>query len=88
MIEMKWSYKQQRRLLELARSAGSLEELADFAGRPPASVQKMALQLGILLEFNSVTGDRNRGPRRKQNDRRDAAPRCQHEPKGSDAISV
>jgi predicted transcriptional regulator len=51
---MKWSYKEQRRLLEITASSGSLEEIAERVGRKPAAIRKKAPQLGISLKFNSA----------------------------------
>jgi hypothetical protein len=48
----RWSFKEQRRLLEMAASAASLEELVKRTGRSPESVCKIALQLGISFNLS------------------------------------
>jgi hypothetical protein len=51
-----WSFKEQRRLLEIAASAKSLEEIVDRTGRTPKAGRNIALQLGISLKFNTGPG--------------------------------
>ena len=46
----RWSFADQRRLLETAASSKSFEELVKRSGRKPASVRKMAIKLGIGLK--------------------------------------
>ena len=43
------SYAEDRRLLALAASSKSLEEVAHLMGRSPAAIYKMALRLGAPL---------------------------------------
>jgi hypothetical protein len=45
----RWSYAEDRRLLALAASSKSLEEVAHLMRRSPAAVYKMALRLGAPL---------------------------------------
>ncbi len=49
---MKWSYEEQRRLVEIAASSKSLEEIVDRTGRTSKSIRNMALQLGVSLKFD------------------------------------
>ena len=44
-----WSYAEGRRLLELAKSSKSPEEIARLMNRSPAAVYKMAIRLGAPL---------------------------------------
>ena len=44
-----WSYAEDRRLLELATSSKSLEEIAHLMGRSPAAIYKVAIRLGAPL---------------------------------------
>jgi hypothetical protein len=44
-----WSFKEQRRFVEIAASARSFDEMVKRTGRPPRSVRAAALQLGIKL---------------------------------------
>ncbi|MBR0792991.1 hypothetical protein JQ631_28285 [Bradyrhizobium manausense] len=49
MARKPWSFKEDRRLMELARSSISLEEAAKQLGRTPDAVKRMALRLGLSL---------------------------------------
>jgi hypothetical protein len=46
----RWSFKDDRRLMELARSSKSLEQAAKIVGRSPEAIKKAALRLGILFK--------------------------------------
>jgi hypothetical protein len=46
---MAWSYKQQRRLIEIARSTNDLEEAAGLMGLPAASIKKLSHAAGRLF---------------------------------------
>jgi hypothetical protein len=46
----RWSFADQRRLLEIAATSKSFEEMVKRAGRKPHSVRKMAVKLGIGLK--------------------------------------
>ncbi|MDO8400638.1 MAG: hypothetical protein Q7T45_22750 [Bradyrhizobium sp.] len=52
-MKTRWSFKDQRRLIEIAASEKSVEEVAVRIGRTPRSVRRMALQLGISLKFKT-----------------------------------
>jgi hypothetical protein len=45
-----WSFAEQHRLIELARAAKSLDEVAKLSGRKPESIKKVALRLGISFK--------------------------------------
>jgi hypothetical protein len=45
-------YAEDRRLLELAANARSPEEIANLMNRPPETIRKVALRLGIFLRNN------------------------------------
>jgi hypothetical protein len=47
-----WSYKEDRRLLELAKHSRSAEEIANLMNRSPDTVRKMAIRLGVSLNKN------------------------------------
>ena len=47
--QVRWSYAADRRLLELAKSSKSPEEIARLMNRSPAAVYKMAIRLGVPL---------------------------------------
>jgi len=44
-----WSYKEDRRLLELAKHSRQAEEIADLMNRSPDAIRKMAIRLGVSL---------------------------------------
>jgi lambda repressor-like predicted transcriptional regulator len=48
--KQRWSFKDDRRLMELARSSTSLEEVVKQTGRSPESLKKMAKRLGISFK--------------------------------------
>ncbi len=56
MAREAWSFKEDRRLMELAKSSTSLEEAAKQPGARPVQVKRMALRLGLSLK--------SRAPRR------------------------
>jgi hypothetical protein len=46
----RWSFKDQRRLMELARSSQSLEEIVKATGRSPDSIKKIARRIGVSIK--------------------------------------
>ena len=53
MTRKPWSFKEDRRLIELARSSTSLEEAAKQLGRSPLAIKRMALRLGLSLKHKT-----------------------------------
>ena len=49
----RWSFREDRRLMELARSSKSLEEVAKVTGRSPERIRKMAMRLGLSIKSRS-----------------------------------
>jgi ferredoxin-like protein FixX len=47
--QARWSYAEDRRLLEVAKSSKSPEEIVRLMSRSPAAVYKMAIRLGVPL---------------------------------------
>jgi hypothetical protein len=45
----RWSFAEDRRLLELAANARSSEEIANLMSRPPETIRRVAIRLGISL---------------------------------------
>jgi len=45
-----WSFKEQRKLIELAAASVDLETIAARLKREPAAVVKMAKQLGVTVK--------------------------------------
>lgn len=54
MARKPWSFKEDRRLMELAKSSISLEEAARQLGRSPDAVKRMALRLGLSIKPKSA----------------------------------
>jgi IS30 family transposase len=50
MARKPWSFKEDRRLIELAKASVSLEEAAKQLGRSPDAIKRMALRLGLSLK--------------------------------------
>jgi hypothetical protein len=46
----RWSFKDDRRLMELARSSKSLEEVVKETARSSESIKKAAMRLGISFK--------------------------------------
>ena len=53
--KLKWTFKEQRRFVQIAASSKSFDEVVDRTGRSKA-IRKMALRLGISLKFDSCIG--------------------------------
>ena len=56
MVRKPWSFKEDRRLMELAKSTVSLEEAAKLLGRSPDAIKRMALRLGLTLKSRIKKG--------------------------------
>jgi len=54
MARKPWSFKEDRRLMELAKSSTTLEEAAKQLGRSPDAIKRMALRLGLTLKSKST----------------------------------
>lgn len=50
MARKSWSFKEDRRLMELAKSSITLEEAARQLGRSPDAIKRMALRLGLSIK--------------------------------------
>ncbi|MBR0797592.1 hypothetical protein JQ615_19575 [Bradyrhizobium jicamae] len=50
----RWSFKEDRRLMEMARSSKSLEDVAKATGRSPDRIKKMAMRLGLSIKPRST----------------------------------
>jgi hypothetical protein len=50
VVNGRWSYADDRRLIQLAASSKSVDAIADEMNRPPEAVVQMALRLGIFLK--------------------------------------
>jgi hypothetical protein len=51
MVQKKaWSFKEQRRLIELARASKSLDEMAKAIKRKPEAIKRMAIRLGLSFK--------------------------------------
>jgi len=47
-----WSFKEERRLLELGKRSKQAEEIANLMNRSPDAIRKMAIRLGVSLNKN------------------------------------
>jgi hypothetical protein len=52
-IKTRWSFAEDRRLIELAASLKSVEAVAAELKRSPATVAQMAKRLGVSLKYDS-----------------------------------
>ena len=46
----RWSFKDYRRLMELARASTSLEQVVEITGRSPNAIKRAAMRLGISFK--------------------------------------
>ena len=54
MARKPWSFKEDRRLMEMAKSSVTLEQAAKKLGRSPEAIKRMALRLGLTLKSKSA----------------------------------
>ena len=57
MARKPWSFKEDRRLMELAKSSVSLEEAAKQLGRSPEAIKRMATRLGLSIKPRAAKKD-------------------------------
>ena len=50
-----WSFKADRRVIELARSAKTLEQIAKAMDRSPDRIRKVAMRLGVSIKSQTTT---------------------------------
>jgi len=50
----RWSFKDDRRLIELARASKTLEEVAKITGRSPEAIKRAAMRLGISFKSEAA----------------------------------
>jgi hypothetical protein len=55
MIRRGWSYKEDRRLSELAGSGQTLEQIAKAMDRTPNGVRNRSIRLGISIKSKAAT---------------------------------
>lgn len=54
MARKPWSFKEDRRLMELARASKSLEAAAKELGRSPEAIKRMATRLGLSMKSKAA----------------------------------
>ena len=54
MVRKPWSFKEDRLLMELAKTSITLEEAAKQLGRSPDAIKRMALRLGLSLKSKAA----------------------------------
>jgi hypothetical protein len=59
----RWSFAEDRRLLELAANARSSEEIANLMSRPPETIHRVAIRLGISLRNDRRRSTSSKRPR-------------------------
>jgi len=55
MVRKGWSYKEDRRLSELAGSGKTLEQIVKTMGRTPNGIWNRSLRLGLSIKSKSAT---------------------------------
>jgi len=50
----RWSFKEDRKLMELARASKTLEDVVRATGRSPDRIKKMAMRLGLSIKSRST----------------------------------
>ena len=53
MVRYGWSYKEQRRLSELAGSGKTIEQIAKVMGRKPDTIRNRSLRLGVSIKLEA-----------------------------------
>jgi hypothetical protein len=48
-------FKKDRRLLELAKSGRTLEQIAKEMNRPPENIRKIAMRLGVSIKSKAAS---------------------------------
>jgi hypothetical protein len=48
-----WSFKDDRRVIELARASKTLEQIAKAMNRTPDRIRKVAMRLGVSVKSNA-----------------------------------
>jgi hypothetical protein len=48
-----WGFKDDRRVMELARESKTLEEIAEAMGRSPDQIRRVAVRLGLSIKSKS-----------------------------------
>jgi hypothetical protein len=56
MVRKGWSYKEDRRLSELAGSGKTLEQIAKAMDRTPDFVRNRSTRLGVSIKSKAATG--------------------------------
>jgi hypothetical protein len=54
MVRKSWSFKDDRRLLELAKSRKTHEQIAKAMNRSPERIRKRAIRLGVSLKSQAA----------------------------------
>jgi hypothetical protein len=52
---MGWSYKEDRRLLELAKSGKTLEQIVKAMARRPDAIRNRSIRLGLSIKSKAPT---------------------------------
>jgi hypothetical protein len=52
-MQRSWAFKDDRRVMELAKASRTLEEIAKAMDRSPDRIRKVAIRLGLSIKSNS-----------------------------------
>jgi DNA-binding CsgD family transcriptional regulator len=55
MVRKSWSFKEDRRLLELAKSKKALEQIAKAMDRSPERIRERAKRLGVSIRSQAAS---------------------------------
>jgi hypothetical protein len=54
MVRKSWSFKDDRRLLDLAKSKKTLEQIAKAMDRSPERIRKRSMRLGVSIKSQAA----------------------------------
>jgi hypothetical protein len=52
-MQRSWAFKDDRRVMELAKASRTLEDIAKAMDRSPDRIRKVAMRLGLSIKSNS-----------------------------------
>ena len=55
-----WSFKDDRRVIELARASMTLEQIAKEIGRSPDRIRKVAIRLGVSVKSKATKSQKTK----------------------------
>ena len=55
-----WSFKDDRRVIELARASNTLEQIAKTMNRTPDRIRKVAMRLGVSVKSKATKNQKTK----------------------------